>query len=188
MSDSLRVAPDILISRACNYAALLAVCGSLALAFIWQIIFDELPCPLCQLQRVALILTGIGLTLNLRFGPAAVHYSIIMASALGGAVAAARQDLLHILPGDKGYGSALFGLHFYTWAFISFVVVLIFCTVMITVDRKRLRGSGQVLRSTAAVVLIWAFLGLTAANMVNALMVCKFGACPDNPTTYLWKF
>ena len=91
-----------------NTLALLAVCGSLAEAFFYQIFMNELPCPLCQLQRVALTMAGIGMMLNMRFGPSAVHYSIILASAIGGAVASGRQILLHIAPADPGYASTLF--------------------------------------------------------------------------------
>ncbi|MFZ4710266.1 MAG: disulfide bond formation protein B, partial [Zwartia sp.] len=43
-----------------NLVALLAICGSLLAAFYYQIVLNELPCPLCQLQRVALTLAGIG--------------------------------------------------------------------------------------------------------------------------------
>ena len=32
---------------------------------------------------------------------------------------AMRQILLHIMPGDPGYGSALLGYHYYCWAFIG---------------------------------------------------------------------
>lgn len=176
-----------------NAIALAAVCGSLLAAFYWQIVFNELPCPLCQLQRVALTLAGIGMMLNIRFGPSAVHYAIILASALGGATASGRQILLHIAPGDTGYGSTLFGLHFYTWGFISFVVMLVFCAVMLCIDRNRLalerpqlsvRAPTTALITTALVVL---FFLIAAANTVSAVMVCQFGACPDNPTEYLWK-
>lgn len=176
-----------------NAIALLAVCGSLLEAFYWQIVFNELPCPLCQLQRVALTLAGIGMMLNIRFGPSAVHYAIILASALGGATASARQILLHIAPGDTGYGSELFGLHFYTWGFISFVVMMVFCAVMLCIDRNHLateRPQLSVRAPTTAfitTVLIGLFLLITAANTISAIMVCQFGSCPDNPTQYLWK-
>ena len=176
-----------------NALALAAVCGSLLEAFYWQIFFNELPCPLCQLQRVALTLAGIGMMLNIRFGPSAVHYAIILASALGGATASARQILLHIAPGDTGYGSTLFGLHFYTWGFISFVIMMLFCAVMLCLDRNQLSlPRAQRLSATQSYKKMTAFLvGLffiiTAANLISAIMVCQFGACPDNPTTYLWK-
>jgi disulfide bond formation protein DsbB len=177
-----------------NALALAGVCASLLMALYWQVVFNELPCPLCQLQRVALTLAGIGMMLNVRFGPSAVHYAIILASALGGAIASARQVLLHIEPGDTGYGSTLFGLHFYTWGFISFVLMLIFCTVMLCIDRNQLSAPRVQLsnRSHAntriAFLLMGLFVLITIANLVSALMVCQFGSCPDNPTEYLWKF
>jgi disulfide bond formation protein DsbB len=176
-----------------NAIALAAVCGSLLEAFYWQIFFNELPCPLCQLQRVALTLAGIGMMLNIRFGPAAVHYAIILASALGGATASARQILLHIEPGDKGYGSELFGLHFYTWGFISFVVMMVFVVVMLCIDRNHLSFSQSKLSVRGSktgrltTLLIGLFFLIAAANTISALMVCQFGSCPDNPTQYLWK-
>ena len=178
-----------------NALSLAAVCGSLLEAFYWQIVFNELPCPLCQLQRVALTLAGIGMMLNVRFGPSAVHYAIILASALGGATASARQILLHIEPGDAGYGSTLFGLHFYTWGFISFVVMIIFCACMLCIDRNQL-ATPRVQLTTGtrssngriAALLIGLFFIITAANLISAIMVCQFGSCPDNPTEYLWKF
>lgn len=177
-----------------NAIALAAVCGSLLEAFYWQIFFNELPCPLCQLQRVALTLAGIGMMLNVRFGPSAVHYAIILFSALGGATASARQILLHIEPGDAGYGSTLFGLHFYTWGFISFVVMLVFCAVMLCIDRNQLSTPRVQLTNRphfsthVATLLMALFLLVTAANTISAIMVCQFGSCPDNPTEYLWKF
>lgn len=177
-----------------NALALAAVCGSLLEAFYWQIFFNELPCPLCQLQRVALTLAGIGMMLNIRFGSAAVHYAIILASALGGAMASGRQLLLHIAPGDPGYGSTLFGLHFYTWGFISFVIMIVFCGVMLCIDRDHLSMKRSTLSMSAkktaliTTLLIGVFFLIALANTISAIMVCQFGACPDNPTTYLWKF
>jgi hypothetical protein len=41
-------------------------------------------------------------------------------AALLGSVAAGRQILLHMLPGDPGFGAPAFGLHLYTWCFIAF--------------------------------------------------------------------
>ena len=46
-------------------------------AFGMQFVLQELPCPLCVLQRVALVLCGFGFLLNLRFGvqPLPVSYT-----------------------------------------------------------------------------------------------------------------
>ena len=171
-----------------NQLGLLAICGSLLAAFYYQIVFSELPCPLCQLQRVALTLAGIGMMLNIRFGASNIHYAMILASALVGAATSLRQVLLHIAPGDQGYGSALFGLHFYTWGFISFVVIIAFCALMLCIDRHPAKLSSRNTSGMIASAVIILFLILAAANTISSVMVCQFGACPDNPTQYLWKF
>ncbi len=114
-------------SRVLNGLALLGVTSALGMAFFWQIAYDELPCPLCLLQRVALLLAGVGFLLNMRLGPSPMHYAMSIAAALGGMLAAGRQVLLHIAPGDPGYGSPFLGLHFYTWAFIAFAAIIVFC-------------------------------------------------------------
>lgn len=188
LSQALKTSDSNPWSYIFNTVALLAICGSLAEAFYYQIFMHELPCPLCQLQRVALTMAGIGMMLNMRFGPSAVHYALILASAMGGAAASVRQILLHIEPGDTGYGSELFGLHFYTWSFISFVVTMVFCSVMLCIDRNHMTAAFKTATKGLTVLVMYLFLTLTAANTVTSVMVCKFGSCPDNPTEYLWKF
>lgn len=188
LSQALKTSDSKSWSYIFNTVALLAICGSLAEAFYYQIFMNELPCPLCQLQRVALTMAGIGMMLNMRFGPSAVHYALILASAMGGATASIRQILLHIEPGDTGYGSELFGLHFYTWSFISFLVMMVFCSVMLCIDRNNMTAAFKTATKGLTVLVMYLFLTLTAANTVTSVMVCKFGSCPDNPTEYLWKF
>lgn len=170
-----------------NAAALAAVCGSLLEALFWQFFYNELPCPLCQLQRIALTMAGIGMMLNIRFGPSATHYAIILASAIAGATASLRQVLLHIAPNDPGYGSELLGLHFYTWGFISFLIMMLFCTAMLCIDRNRLNQSRKARAGLVSTILIGLFFSLAAVNTLSAVAVCGFGSCPDNPTQYLWQ-
>src|SRR5437667_8060991 len=102
----------------------LGLCGIalvLVAAFAGQILLGELPCPLCLLQRLLFATLAIGPILNIRFGPRPSHYAMSLLAAVVGAVASTRQVLLHILPGDAGYGSALLGYHYYSWALIGFV-------------------------------------------------------------------
>ncbi|EOG2476967.1 TPA: disulfide bond formation protein B [Serratia marcescens] len=73
-----------------------------------------MPCPLCQLQRVGLVAIGLGFMMNLRWGVRPSHYGVVLTGAV-----ATRQVLLHVLPGDPGFGSAFLGLHFYTWAVVT---------------------------------------------------------------------
>ena len=43
-----------------NALTLYGVSGVLILAFYWQLVYDEVPCPLCLLQRVALTGLAVG--------------------------------------------------------------------------------------------------------------------------------
>lgn len=173
-------------SVAMNTLALAGVCVVLLMAFFWQLAYNEVPCPLCLLQRAAFVLIGIGLLLNVRFGPSPLHYGMILLASMGGAFAAGRQVLLHIAPGDAGYGSPFLGLHFYTWAAVLFVAFMLYCAIMLMLDRRRadqaipLRGN----RLTSGIV--WLFLILVAGNLVSTLLECGFGSCPDDPIGYMW--
>lgn len=174
------------LPRFLNALGLLGICGVLAFAFLWQFAYNELPCPLCLLQRAAFVLVGVGFLLNLRFGSAPLHYGVILLSALGGAIASGRQTLLHIAPGDAGYGSPFLGLHFYTWAFIAFAAIIAFCALLLIIDRAQNAVSTSAMPNLFARLIMWLFLLLVVANGVSTLLACGFGACPDNPTSYLW--
>ncbi|MFY4257732.1 disulfide bond formation protein B [Achromobacter xylosoxidans] len=173
-------------SRVLNALALLGVTAILGLAFAWQFAYDELPCPLCLLQRVAFMLAGVGLLLNLRLGPSPMHYAMTIAASLGGMVASGRQVLLHIAPGDAGYGTPFLGLHFYTWAFIAFGALIVFCVLMLSVDRKW--GDNMLKRpvSVLGVVIMALFFIMVLANLGSTTLQCGFGPCPDDPVSYLW--
>ena len=90
-----------------NAVSLYAVALVLAAAFAAQLMLDELPCPLCLLQRLQFAVLAIGPILNVRFGPRPSHYALSLLAAVAGAAFSTRQVLLHIMPGDAGYGTAL---------------------------------------------------------------------------------
>jgi disulfide bond formation protein DsbB len=110
---------------ALNVLALYALAALLAAAFAAQFILGELPCPLCLLQRIMFALLAIGPILNIRFGPRPSHYALSLLAAVVGATVSTRQVLLHIMPGDPGFGTALFGYHYYTWALIGFIAAIV---------------------------------------------------------------
>lgn len=169
-----------------NVLALAAICGVLLMAFVWQLAFHELPCPLCLLQRAAFVLVGIAILLNVRFGSSPVHYALIILSSLGGAVASGRQVLLHIAPGDSGYGSPFLGLHFYTWAFVLFALLILWTAAMLLIDRMESVASPNHMMDKPGRTLGWLFLILVAVNFVSTLLECGFGPCADDPVSYLW--
>ncbi|AWM85344.1 disulfide bond formation protein B [Microvirga sp. 17 mud 1-3] len=167
-----------------NALGLYAIAAILAVAFAMQFWLHELPCPLCLLQRVAFAALAVGPILNLRFGPRPSHYALSLLAALLGAGIAMRQILLHIMPGDPGYGSALLGLHYYSWAFVCFAAALLLTAAMLLSDRQfketietpRLGAFG-----TTAVFLV---IALTLANVAGTFVECGPNVCPDDPVSY----
>lgn len=168
-----------------NCLALAVITAILAGAFAEQLLLGDLPCPLCLLQRAGLIAVGLGFLLNLRFGIQPVHYGIALLGSLVGAAGSMRQILLHIAPGDPGFSGAFFGLHMYTWSFVSFVCLMFGIGVLLVLNpsgsdnRLQLRG-----RISALVML--SFIVIIAANVASTLLECGLTQCPDNPVTYLW--
>ncbi|MCP4381151.1 MAG: disulfide bond formation protein B [Hyphomicrobiales bacterium] len=166
-----------------NVIALYLIVAILLAAFYFEFALGELPCPLCNLQRVAFCAMGVGLILNLRVGLKPAHYGLILLAAVSGFVFAGRQVLLHIVPGSGSYGSPFLGLHYYTWNAIIFFIgialsglVLLFSAQFEHAAPRRLRG----------IVLIGVVLmiGVTAANGVTTLLECGFQVCPDPPTSF----
>jgi hypothetical protein len=105
-------------------------------------------------------------------------------TAAAGAAFAARQILLHVMPGDPGYGSALLGYHYYTWAFIGFAVAVVALAAMLLFDAQFKEGDEAHPIGGFARAAVWLVLALTALNVISTLLECGFGACPDNPVTY----
>jgi disulfide bond formation protein DsbB len=171
------------LSLALNVVALYALSGLLIAAFAMQFALGELPCPLCMLQRVFFCALAVGPILNLRFGPRPAHYALSMLAALAGAAVSTRQVLLHILPGDPGYGSAILGYHYYTWALFAFVVALVLLALILLLDRQFEEAPPERPVAAARLAVLLA-IGLTAANILSTLAVCGFASCPDNPVRY----
>jgi len=166
-----------------NAVALYAIAALLLVAFYWQFAYDELPCPLCLLQRVAFAALAVGPVLTVRYGPKPLHYGLVIVAALLGASVAGRQVLLHVMPGDEGFGSALLGYHFYTWAFIAFAAAIFAAGVM-------LMFNGQFAHADASAPgrfeagAVWLVVALTLLNAFSAFAECGFSACPGNPVHY----
>jgi disulfide bond formation protein DsbB len=169
-----------------NIVGLCAVALVLAAAFAAQLWLNELPCPLCLLQRLLFALLAVGPLLNVRHGPRPSHYALSLLAAAAGAAVAMRQILLHIMPGDPGFGSALLGYHYYTWAFIGFALAIILIAVTLTFDRQFENGAAAAPRALGvpARLAAWLVIALAALNIFSTLLECGFAACPDNPVAY----
>jgi disulfide bond formation protein DsbB len=175
-----------------NMLGLFGISLILLVAFYYQIAHGELPCPLCLLQRAGFIAIGMGFLFNVRVGERGLHYAMILAGSLVTGFISVRQVSLHLPPGDPGYGSTLFGLHFYTWSLIAALgmigyVALIFVAKDAASQREtspqvssNARGTGNAAR--AAYML---FVLLIGANLLSTVLECGAGQCDDNPTHYL---
>lgn len=173
------------LSRTLNALGLLGISVVLAVAFFDQFVHGELPCPLCLLQRAGFVGVAVGLALNVRFGPRPSHYAMMILAAAVGCAVAVRQMLLHIGPGDAGFGAPFLGLHFYTWATIVFIAVILGSAAMLLFDRQFSFDLALPSWSGLAVLAVMAGLAMALGNGVSTVLECAGGLCPDNPTSYM---
>ncbi|CDO47444.1 disulfide bond formation protein B [Bartonella henselae] len=167
-----------------NTLGLLGLSAVLLVAFYYQLVRFELPCPLCLLQRVGLMLAGCGFLLNIHHKVKNTHYGMVILGCMVTSIVAARQVFLHITPDDLGYGSTFFGLHFYTWAFIIAVLCIFavaFLMILSELSYKFKVFAPFPLLSKMASGL---FVFLIAANLVSTVLECGTGQCADDPVRY----
>ena len=164
-------------------------------AFFIQFVMGEFPCPLCMLQRYGMILATLGalfVIMQARRGELttaryAQGLGMGLVGVLAGASVSVRQIELHILPGDPGYGEPFLRLHLYTWAVVTFAIVMIYIGVMLMLMPRGIPQAPAV--GTAArkvsTVIIWVFIGVIAANVIAIIFLEGFAAVlPDDPTSY----
>jgi disulfide bond formation protein DsbB len=178
-----------LLAATLNVWVLVAI---LAAAFGVQLWLGEPPCPLCLVQRIALMLVGLGplhILLRARTGlltsrAIAVGHGMAIIAALLGAVTAGRQLLLHILPGDPGFGSPVLGMHLYTWCLIAFGCQIMASAVMLI-------ASGWLEDSKAASpmtnITTIALAAIVVANFFSVIAEAGFHwDLPTDPVGYLF--
>ena len=176
------------------HICILGICAVLIGAFVVQFGEGELPCPLCLIQRMCMILAALGPAYIIIAGRNRhAHTFSIMGSgfgmsilaAVGGMAVSARQVLLHIAPGDPGYGDPILGMHLYTWALVVFVVVLLVSGLAILFEpRYELPRPTRMRWLTKLTIGLFALV--IAANAVSAILEAGPNLfLPDNPEAYL---
>lgn len=166
------------------------ICAGLFVQFVaW-----EYPCPLCMIQRMFMALAALGGVFIIRKatqgtvtpGDYAKGFGLATVACVVGGFTSWRQTMLHILPGDKGYGDAVLGLHMYVWAWILFVVAIL--AIGITSSLSTVTTSTAPLTDWqkrigyAAVVF---FLVVMAINAVAVFAEAGFHwYLPDDPVRY----
>jgi len=164
----------------------------ISMAFFFQFAMNELPCPLCLLQRLGLLAIGFGFLLNIRFHVRPSHYALSLLAAVFTAFVSLRQIALHVTD-PVGFGSKVLGMHMYSWVFvISMVAIIYIAIVMSYPDQYEIRNKPQEISEaknkklrilTHIVFLIFAII--VFANATSTFFECGLHECPDNPTVYL---
>lgn len=155
-----------------------AIVLMLILASLFQIVYQEIPCPLCLLQRIGFFGVILGFLMNLRFGLRPSHFSIALISALFTSFVALRQIALHVVPGTGAYGDPVFGYHLYTWSFIVSMVIVVVTTVMLGFDRQYQRYK-KIPMSWVVHVLFAIVVALVLVNIVTTFKICGFVNCAE---------
>lgn len=132
---------------------------------------------------MAFVALAVGPILNIRYGPRPSHYALSILAALVGFTASVRQVMLHILPGDQGYGSPIMGLHFYTWAALFFLLAVALIALVMLFDRQC--ADAHAPPPAYANFAVWLVIAITAANVLSTFLECGFAVCPENPVRYL---
>ncbi|MFB9928240.1 disulfide bond formation protein B [Amycolatopsis halotolerans] len=150
----------------------LGICAVLLGGFLVQFGRGEYPCPLCILQRMFMMLAALGpvfviarsRTQAVTTREFAAGYGMSIVASVCGAAVAARHIMLHIKPPDPGYGSTVWGLHPYTWAFITFTVAILAAGGSLALARELepLDSHSTALSTT----VLWIFGAIVLANLL----------------------
>ena len=159
-----------------------AIAAILTAAMVLQYVYGELPCPLCLLQRVAMLGVCFGLMQNLRngFSDRNLGYSLLFSVFL--LVVAVRQTLLDIYPrpGHQYVGSAVMGLHMPVWSILIAVALITafaakLCVIGTEDGSKPPEATSLVGRLAA--VLSLCVIGIALINLGSVVVQCGLGQC-----------
>jgi disulfide bond formation protein DsbB len=176
--DALR----FLMNEVFTLAMMAAIAAILTAAMVMQYCYGELPCPLCLLQRVALLGVCFGLVQSFRSGSSDrnLGYSLLFCVFL--LVVSVRQTLLDIYPrpGHAYVGSAVLGLHMPVWSIVIAVALIVAIAIKLCIvggddgssalDRKSLFGR----LATAASLYV---VAIALINFGSVVVQCGLSQC-----------
>jgi disulfide bond formation protein DsbB len=163
----------------CMMAVIAAV---LTAALFMQYVRGELPCPLCLLQRVAMLGACFGLMQNFRsgFSDRNLGYSLLFSVFL--LIVATRQTLLDIYPrpGHEYVGSAVLGLHMPVWSVVIAVALIAafalkLCIIGTEDGARAPDAKSAVGRLAGALSLI--VIALALINFGSVIVQCGLSEC-----------
>lgn len=164
--------------RFLNTLWIFILCFVLTGATIYRFELHEDPCPLCLLQRLSMIGIGVAVFMNLRFGIKLKHYALALAFTIFGGSVSLRQIALHVCPQFSTFGTSIFGLELFTWAFLVFAGSLAGLMLLLFLQPTdgRLHEKPHKLHLLEKVAGGYLFI----AALYNTIMIyflCGFGPC-----------
>ena len=157
----------------------LAIAGVLSAAMFMQYARGELPCPLCLLQRAALLGVCFGIMLDFRHGFSYQNTGFSLLFAIFLLIVAVRQTLLDIYPrpGQEYIGTAIFGLHMPVWS-----VVIALCLLIAHAVKLAAIGGNEHLRQynigTFPIIRLTQVVGLAAIDRAVFLKTTPLAEAP----------
>ncbi len=168
---------------------ILAVSGVLLGALYAQFVVGEFACPLCMIERMAMILALMGpisillaaRTARIDAATFASGYGMSVLSAVLGAAVSERQLALHLANGDIGYGAPFAGLHLYSWALVVFLVVALMSAVNLIFAKQLTPTAARF--GVPSKICVWLVCAIIAANAVGVFIEAGLHPfLPDTPT------
>jgi len=158
------------------------IAAILTAAMVMQYAYGELPCPLCLLQRVAMLGVCFGLMQNFRngFSDRNLGYSLLFSVFL--LVVAIRQTVLDIYPrpGHEFVGSAVLGLHMPVWSILIAVALITAFAVKLCVIGTEDGASPPPpasLFGRLATILSLYVIAIALINFGSVVVQCGAGEC-----------
>lgn len=171
------------LSRVLSSILVIVLSAVITSAFGYQFTTGEQPCPLCFLQRIAMIGIATGQLLNFRFGIKMSHHAISLFHCIFGGAASLRQICLHICPGFPTFGTPILGFGLYTWGFIVFVCSTIVIGILMLLYQPKWESPQKnvpALKYLERFAFAYIFI-IVIADIITAAIVCGLKACPENP-------
>lgn len=171
----------VLLDRLVLLLMLAVLAAILTMAMVLQLAFGEIPCPLCLLQRVAMLGCCFGLIQQLRAEKSQRGAGIGLVFALLLLVISARQTLLDIVPrpGHSYVGQAVFGMHMPVWSVVIAVALLLGFAIRFALfgaPRAAATTEGSAMRRCARALELYVVL-LCAINFLAVVLQCGLGEC-----------
>jgi disulfide bond formation protein DsbB len=171
-----------LLNEAFMLGMMATISGILTAAMVIQYAYGELPCPLCLLQRVAMLGVCFGIMQSFRngFSDRNLGYSLLFAIFL--LVVAVRQTLLDIYPrpGHEYVGSAILGMHMPVWSILIALALITAVAVKLCVVGTEDGARPPELKSPVgrlATVLSFYIIAIALVNFGSVVVQCGLGQC-----------